>query len=993
MQTIHSGSCALRIRAILVCIGLFLLVSDVRSQLLSVTRAFPADTSSVLIIMDCSRGNQGLFNYGNTGDVYVHTGVVTNLSSSASDWRYVKFNQNFNQPNAALAATYLGNNKYSFSIPAIRSYYGVPAAEKILRIAILFRSGNGNLVQRNSDGGDMYIPVYDNMLAARFDLPPFQPKYIRVPEPINLKVGDTLPVKYIASKAAILNLYFNGVSVSMATAADSLQHTLHVTTPGNQQVIATASDGINATSDTINFYVAGAVNIAPLPAGVNEGINYPKGDTSAVLVLFAPQKNKIIVTGDFNNWVQQPSYQMNRTPDNNYYWLTINGLTPGKEYAYQYVIDDTITVADFNTEKVLDKNVDPLIPAATYPGLKPFPAGAVGALTSVIQTAQPAYAWQVSNFKRPDKKGLVIYELLLRDFLNTSNWQSLIDTLSYLKRLGVNAVEVMPFNNFEGASSWGYNPNFYFAPDKVYGTANSLKQFVDACHGQGMAVIMDMVLNHSFGSSPMVQMYFDNKNGVPATNNPWFNQYPTHAYNVGYQFNHESQATRAFTQRVITYWLNNYHIDGYRFDLAKGFTQTRTCDAMGNNCDVGAWGAYDASRVAIWDTIYNQLQAISPASYCILEMFADNAEQKVEANYGMLLWGNLNENFNQATMGYGTASPDGATWDLSGGLYTELGWNQPGLVVYQESHDEERLMYKNEQYGNSSGAYNIKTVSTGLARNAMAAAFWAMLPGPKMLWEFGELGYDYSINTCGNGSVDGAGNCRTDPKPSGWPYLSDTSRMKLQHVYAGMLKLRALYPGLAVPSSVKSDLSGAFKSLQLTTDSLGVVVIGNFDVVTTTGNVSFPAAGTWYKYLSGGSIAATGGNVTATGSPQSFSLAPGEYRVYLNKNLVNTDTVPGGGGNTPVSSLAINVYPNPVVGSGSSVSYQLPESGNVSITVLNLMGQNLGTLGLGNQQPGRYTLSGGQLPFSFPSMSDGYYVLKIFCNGKSARVPFLVIHR
>ena len=230
----------------------------------------------------------------------------------------------------------------------------------------------------------------------------------------------------------------------------------------------------------------------------------------------------------------------------------------------------------------------------------------------------------------------------------------MIDTLNgYLKHLGVNAVEIEPFSNFEGSNSWGYNPNFYFAPDKVYGTATAVRQFVDACHQQGMAVIMDMVMNHSFGSSPMVQMYWNGALGVPAANNPWFNQYPTHAFNVGYQFNHESAATRTFTQRVINYWLTNYHIDGYRWDLAKGFTQTNTCDATGNNCSVSAWGNYDASRVAIWDTIYNQMQAASPNSYCILEMFADNSEQKVEAATGMLLWGeDLNTTFNQATMGY-----------------------------------------------------------------------------------------------------------------------------------------------------------------------------------------------------------------------------------------------------------------------------------------------------------------------------------------------------
>ena len=952
------------------------------SQLLVTSPDFPADTGTVTITVDCAKGNQGLFNYTGISDVYIHTGVITDQSTSQTDWKYVKFNQNFNQPNAALAATYLGNNKYSFTIPGIRAWYGVPGGEKILRVAILFRNGNGSQVQRNTDASDMYVQVYDGSLAARFALPPMQPKYTPVPEPLNKAVGDTLAVSYISNKPATLSIYFNGTQTASTTAITALAYTLHITTAGNQQVIATADDGTTTRADTLNFFVSGAVNIAPIPAGMKEGINYPPGDTSAVLVLYAPHKNRIFVTGDFSNWTQQTDYLMNRTPDSNFYWLNIHGLTPGTEYAYQYIVDDTITVADYNAEKILDKNVDPGISTTTYPGLKPFPAKATGSLVGIIQTAHPAYTWQVTNFQRPDKKGLVIYELLVRDFISPSSWQALKDTLSYLKRLGVNAVEVMPFTNFEGGNSWGYNPNFYFAPDKVYGTETALKQFIDACHQQGMAVIMDMVLNHSFGSSPMVQMYFDNTKGVPAANSPWFNQYPTHAFNVGYQFDHESAATRTFTQRVLAYWLNNYHIDGYRFDLAKGFTQKRTCDATGNNCDVGAWGAYDASRVAIWDTIYQQQQAISPGSYCILEMFADNSEEKVEASHGMMLWGNMNDNFSQATMGYGTPSPSGGTWDLSAGVYTNLGWDQPARIVYQESHDEERLMYKNEQYGNSSASYNIKVIPTGLQRNALATVIWAMLPGPKMLWQFGELGYDYSINRCGDGSVNNS--CRTDAKPSGWPYLSDTNRTKLRNVYAAMLKLRADYPQLAVPATFNASLTGAVKTVIAVTDSLSVAMIGNFDVITSSGSLTFPTAGTWFNYF-------TGEPFSATGSAQSFSLNPGEYRVYVSKNLTGTVTTATNDVNYSRNPFGIRVYPNPVANGQAVVEYELPVYGKTALSILNLTGQCLATAELGGQPAGKYSLSMSQLPLGIAGLADGYYILRIVSRQQSSQAPFLIL--
>jgi glycosidase len=961
--------------------GLMFFVFFLQAQELTVTPEFPLDTNSVTVIVDCAFGNQGLINYSNTGDVYVHVGVITSSSTGSSDWRYVPFT--WGTTNPAAHATYLGNNRYQYTINNIRGFFGVPAGESILKLAILFRNGSGNLVQRNSDGSDMYLSVYSSGLSVQFTQPAFQPTYTPVPVPITRNIGDLMAVKFISSHSASLKLYVNGAMIASATPTDSLTAMFSISTAGNYIVKGAADDGINITSDSFNFYVGTASNIQPLPPGVTDGINYQPGDSSAVLVLFAPYKTKVLVVGDFNNWAQSTTYQMNKTPDSNYYWLRIGGLTSGTEYAYQYVIDDTIVVADYNTEKVLDKNVDPGIPSSTYPNLKPFPAKAVGSLAGIIQTAQPGYNWQITNFKKPAKESLVIYELWLADFTTKGNWQGLMDTLSYLKNLGINAIEIEPFTNFEGAVSWGYNPNFYFAPDKVYGTSTIIKQFVDACHQQGIAVIMDMVMNHSFGSSPMVQMYWDSKLGVPANNNPWFNAYPTHAFNVGFQFNHETDATKNFTARVISYWLTKYHIDGYRWDLAKGFTQTRTCDAFGNNCDVSAWGAYDAGRVATWKSIYDQMQTNSPGSYCILEMFADNNEQSVEANYGMLLWGaNLNPNYNQATMGYSTVSPGGATWDLSGSIYTSLGgWAKPGLIVYQESHDEERLMYNNENYGNSSGAYSVKNLATGLQRNAAAAAFWALAPGPKMLTEFGELGFDYSINWCTNGTVDPSGGCRLTPKPIRWDYLQDSSRKKLHDVYASMIQLRRNHPELDTANTIYS-LGSAFKYLLLTGSNMDALVMANFDVNTATGTVPFPGKGTWYNYFGKDSVQVTGN--------QNFTLAAGEYRVYLNNNLKDTTTKDSS--TVPPASLTIKVYPNPVINSGSVIEYELPETGSCSVYIINSMGQVLGSSNLGTLPKGRHNLSFEQLPVNIFNFSSDVYTIKIISSQGTAYTRFLVLH-
>ncbi|MEP7165283.1 MAG: alpha-amylase family glycosyl hydrolase [Ferruginibacter sp.] len=863
-------------KRVLLSFLLFLFAIPSFSQLLSWTPAFGQETSTPFTItLDASKGNQGLFFYTPVTDVYVHIAVITNLSTSSSDWRYSKFT--WATTPVAAQATSLGGSKWSYTITGgLKPFFGVPVGETIQKIAILFRNGTGTKVQRNTDGSDMYIPIYTTALAARFTLPLTQPTYLVQPETITKVVGNTIPMTGISNNPATLRLYLNGTVVNTAAAATTISASPVITVAGNQKLVLEADDGVTNKRDTIQFYVAGTVNIASLPAGVRDGINYEADQTAATLVFYAPSKTRVAVIGDLpgSNWNEQMTYQFNKTPDGNYWWLRLTGLTPGTEYSYQYLVDGTLKIGEPYAEKVLDPWNDPFIPVTTYPGLKAYPAGLTSGVVSILQTGQAAYNWQAGSYTRPDKRKLVIYELLLRDFLAKHDWTTLNDTLNYLKNMGITAIELMPINEFEGNLSWGYNPDYYFAPDKYYGPANQLKQFIDNCHKKGIAVVMDIALNHSFGLAPMVQLYWDAVNNRPAANNPWFNPVAKHAYNVGYDMNHESLATRYFVSRVMEHWLTKYKIDGFRFDLSKGFTQTQTCDAAGANCNVGAWGNYDASRVAIWKRYYDTLQLKSAGSYAILEHFADNSEEVDLSNYGMLLWGNSNCGYTQAAEGY--ASGPCGSWELRNNIFTERGWANPHLVTYMESHDEERLMYNALQFGNSSGGYNIKTLATALKRMELNAAFFYTIPGPKMIYEFDELGYEYSINYCQDGSINP--NCRTDSKPLHWEYLQQANRLALYNVNAALIRLRqnVIYTNLFTSNNMSYNLTNAFKWLRVTQGTTHLVVIGNFDVVSQTSAVTFPSAGTWYDYLNGTTI-------TATGASQSFTLQPGEYHVYLNQ--------------------------------------------------------------------------------------------------------------
>ncbi|MEI9909455.1 MAG: hypothetical protein WDO71_07195 [Bacteroidota bacterium] len=160
------------------------------------------------------------------------------------------------------------------------------------------------------------------------------------------------------------------------------------------------------------------------------------------------------------------------------------------------------------------------------------------------------------------------------------------------------------------------------------------------------------------------------------------------------------------------------------------------------------------AAVAIWKRYYDTLQLKSPGSYAVLEHFAADAEEIELSDYGMLLWGNSNYNYNEASMGFISTS------NFERAIHSVRNWTQPYLMSYMESHDEERLMYKNLNFGNSSGSYNTRDLNTALKRMELNAAFFLTIPGPKMIWQFGELGYDFSINRCADGTINN--NCRLE---------------------------------------------------------------------------------------------------------------------------------------------------------------------------------------------------------------------------------------
>lgn len=838
-------------------------VSPDPSSGISVDPSYP-DADKPCVIRFSPTASSPLAGY--KGDLYAHLGIIA-ADDDRSDWSFVPFEWSVN--NDKCKFTKVTENSWELAVsPSIREFFG-SGETPVSLLAILVRSADGSL----KSGDDQFCSVKDT--------------------------------KY--------------------------------------QVEAFTPDAVVAES---------------LPSGLKHGINY-NADGTVSFVLYDKDKNGnhspyCYIVGDWNEWKRVPEGAMKRDEAAGCWWITLGGFNPDKEYRFQYRLGtkngSDIRVSDPYTEIVYDQWNDQYIS-----GVPAFPEGAK-ALVSAFRINRPQYAWQVPDFKVEDKNDLVIYEMLFRDFTATKDIAGAMAELDYIERLGVNAIELMPIQEFDGNLSWGYNPNHYFALDKAYGTREQYKQFVDECHKRGLAVIVDVVYNHATGSHTWAKMYWDGAKGATAANNPWFNAVAKHPFNVYHDFNHENEMVKEHVKASLAYLLEEYNVDGFRFDLSKGFTQKNS----GEN--VEAWGRYDASRVAILKGYADHIWSVNPDAVVIFEHLSDWDEEKVFAEHGIQLWRNVNHEYRSAVAG-------------SAGNFSNMYSDAPfgGFVGYMESHDEQRLCYgaasdvssvtwgvigignkwgekddhkmvedglfvvaKNVScaandrfkirkfndgswndsynYGASSdnfklpvgkgyemtlgsgskdmyipaaGVYDIyfcpeiKTIwlmkagerpsdpqvevsgedpmEVALRRAGAAAAFFLTVPGPKMIWQFGEIGYDYSIDY----------NDRTGEKPVVTAqYLLDPDRKALYGTYSSLLQFRRENPRFFdADAAFEWTPSAKIKTITCSVDGKTFHVVGNFDTATQTATLP---SGSWKDWFTGETITGT------------VDLKQGEFRLLVN---------------------------------------------------------------------------------------------------------------
>ncbi len=875
-------------------------------QILTTYPAFPSADQEITLVFDLSKASDGraaaLLN--RSDDVYLWAWGGANPANRSTPEYTLDAQTSFNQAFAPAKLTPLGANRWSIRFTP-RAFLKLGTDKTLRWMGALVKSGNGS-AQTEDVTFELYLPTVQVAFFSpnRNNLAP--------------EAGSSLSVLAMASTRATLSLTLDGQPI--ASVSDTvLRATVPVgpasSTPRTLRITASANG--QTARDSLTFSVLPAPTVEALPAGLKDGITYAADGRSATLVLLAPGKKSVYLLGEFNNWELRAEFLMKKTPDGQRFWLPISGLAPGGEVAFQYLVDGQIPTGDPYAEKLLDRQNDASIPASTYPNPKPFPTAARGNVVSVLQPGKSAFAWQTTAFQRPTSDNLVIYELLVRDFTAAGNYTALIDTIPYLKRLGVNCVELMPVNEFSANDSWGYNPTYFLAPDKAYGTEQALKTFIDRCHGAGIAVVLDVVFNHADYEFPYVKMYWDGSK--PSADSPMFNQAATHPFNVFFDVNHDSDLARNYFGRVLEHWLTAYRVDGFRFDLSKGFTQKKTSNDS-------QFRLYDATRIANLNRFNDRIRALDPTAYVILEHFAEDREELELTNAGMLVWGNQNGDFRAALKG------TGGTFDRLS--YKTRGFAKPAVIGYAESHDEERLLFDAQR--NASTA-DLKTLKTGLERAKAAASLLLLTPGPKMIWQFGELGYDVSIDE----------NGRTGRKPIRWEYYRDADRLKLYKVYSELIRLKKT---LAAARGTDFSLSqtGAVQQLSVSDGTNWIRVLANFSTTAQEISTAFPTGSgtpqTWYDFFGGPEI-----RLVDPANPPKLTFRPGEFHVYTSEKVTvfEPNLTPWNAAVSAITALEptlsdpwLTVYPNPT---SETLILQLENDyrGEVALEISDLGGRRL----------------------------------------------------
>jgi len=376
---------------------------------------------SITITVDANTTTSDCNGLSNPSKVYLHSGI----GNDSDPWGYSVVG-NWGQDDGVGEMTNNGDGTWSITFVPETYYNLTPTqAQNAIKMGMVFRNENGTQELKDSGCSDFF-----------FDVGTFQ---VSLTTPAQnsttiLNSGDNFSISAtnIGGNADYI-LKSNGTVIDSQSGVSNYSFNHTNITENQVYALEVSLNDISIIKEFMALINPGS-NYAVMPTNYQDGITYIS-DTEAVLVLYAPYKDFVYVSGSFNNWQPNVSYAMKTDPTrNNKFWINLTGLTPGQIETYQYwVVDQNpianspklVKTADPYSTLVLSPYDDPWIPEESYPNLPAFPEGQEREVT-VLQTAQTDYNWQITNFEKPAKEDLVIYELLIRDFDSDRNFQDVI---------------------------------------------------------------------------------------------------------------------------------------------------------------------------------------------------------------------------------------------------------------------------------------------------------------------------------------------------------------------------------------------------------------------------------------------------------------------------------------------------------------------------------------------------------------------------------------
>jgi maltooligosyltrehalose trehalohydrolase len=492
----------------------------------------------------------------------------------------------------------------------------------------------------------------------------------------------------------------------------------------------------------------------------------------------------------------------------------------------------------------------------------------VGELSAVTTAdSVPPFTWTDDAWKVPELVDLVVYELHPEQFNDT--FDGIVARLAYLRGLGVTCIELMPVTSLKLDFDWGYGPLHYLAPNQRWGGNAGLKRLVDAAHGAGVAVIIDVVYQHVDPTFPYNLVYADTHLPSPmiGSQGPFG---PTIDFNQPF--------SRDYVQAVGQHWLNEYHLDGFRYDEVTDLYDGPTGNAYAKMAfdayseslrlprftPSGGTAAGEYSRIIQAPEALNQPQAILANTYSNAT-WQDNLLAKVEAMAGM---GFVDDGFAHLLDVNFSGYPATKTVQDGNGNPVDM---PVAPFQYLESHDHSQLIafvagQPDAPMADRSRWYKLQPYAIALYT----------CQGIPMLWEGQEFADSYSLPNSGDARIHFRRNTH-------WEYFYDDQGGPLVRLYRILGSLRHAHPALRSRDSFYDNVNSrpsdgviVYRRHSAPDNELALVFV-NFSDQARTVSVPFPQPGVYQELIDGGP------SITVTQPNQFVTVTvPSNYgRIYL----------------------------------------------------------------------------------------------------------------